>query len=80
MCLGKAGATDLLVKNLTLESDRLGSSYQLCDLGQVSHLTIQGFGSHIGKMGRILLPYRLVVKLDVANVIAWHNAWRVVSA
>lgn len=72
--------TDLIVKNLNLVSDCLGSNYQLSDLGQISHLTVQDLCCLVSKMGIIILPYRVVVKLDVVNVMTWHNAWRIVSA
>lgn len=73
-------ATDLIVENFNLESGCLGPNYQLCDLGKVSHQTIQSLSCIVSKMGITILPYRLVVKLDVVNVMAWHNAWRIVSA
>lgn len=68
-------ATDLIVKNLDLESN-----LQLCDLGHRRHLTIKGLSCLIRKMGIIIFPYRVVVKLDGVNVKAWHNARRIVSA
>lgn len=73
-------ATDLIVKNLTLESGCLGPNHQLCDLGQVSHHTIQSLSCIVSKMGIRTLPYRVLLKLDVVNVMAWHKAWRIVSA